>query len=672
MKTISAKVKVGVAGLIVLVGGFVGAVFLQQSSAIANADAIQANLAAVERADNLALAVKDVRYDVVQVQQFFTDVSATRGLDGLNDGPELAEAAAKAFEADSSRAVELAKELEFAEGVSGIEAARAAFPSYYAAGQEMSRAYIDGGAEAGNRIMGKFDATAQKVGDAMEELADAVQALTERSRSEIDLVARTSAESAGQARLIAMIFSVVILLAVGGIAWFGLQIVKPLTAVTGMMEKLAGGNYDAKVGGSERTDEIGQMVRSIEVFRRGLIEAAGLREEQAERARQAERERQASLKEMASAVEREAGIAVNHVSDETGQMTRLAGNMASSAENVTQQCQNAATAAEQAMAAAQSVTAATEEFAASIHEVTSQISRAKQIAGDTVRTSDRTRQSVAMLSAAVGRIGEVATIISEIASQTNLLALNATIEAARAGEAGRGFAVVASEVKALSNQTAASTDDIRRHIEEIQRVTEETATVVSEIGRQIAAVDDVSTAIAAAMEEQSATMGEISRHVAETAVSASHVSESVSIVLGEANRTGESARALSSSAGDVSKSIAGLRETIVRVVRSSSPDVERRQAPRHAINASGDLASRARRVMIEDIGRGGALLSGVGDLAGGDRDTLRWNGAETPFRVASASGGVAHVVFDVLDPQFDAVLAQLDKGMPVNARRLAS
>ena len=122
----------------------------------------------------------------------------------------------------------------------------------------------------------------------------------------------------------------------------------------------------------------------------------------------------------------------------------------------------------------------------------------------------------------------------------------------------------------------------------------------------------------------------------------------------------------------MSKSIEGLRETIVRVVRSSSPDVERRQGVRHAINAPGDLANRAQRVTIEDIGRGGALLSGVGQLAGGDRDALRWGGAETSFRVASVSNGVAHVVFETLDPRFEAMLTQLDKGLPANARRLAS
>jgi methyl-accepting chemotaxis protein len=240
---------------------------------------------------------------------------------------------------------------------------------------------------------------------------------------------------------------------------------------------------------------------------------------------------------------------------------------------VTEQCQGVAAAAQQAMMSATSVTAATQQFSASIQEVSQQLSNARKITAATVETSERTRSAVTNLAEAIEKITTVANIISEIADQTNLLALNATIEAARAGEAGRGFAVVASEVKSLSSQTAKSTEEIRRHVAEIQVVMRETTTVVSEIARQISSVDEGSTVIAAAMEEQTATIGEIARPVEETARAASFVSDSVAIVLVEAAKTGDGARSLSGSVSNVDESITRLRESIVRVIRTSSPDV---------------------------------------------------------------------------------------------------
>jgi methyl-accepting chemotaxis protein len=663
MKTISSKVKVGAAGLFLVVGLFVGLTIWQQTDQISNASKVAESLAYAEKTSELSLLVKDVRYDVVQVQQFLTDISATRGLDGLDDGPKLAADAAAAFEADSTQALELAKSIGFEEAVTDLNQSRLAFPSYYKTGQEMSAAYVSAGPLVGNTMMDGFDASASKVSDLMDQLAVDVGKKEEIALAAADAAALASSDGASTARIITGIFSLIIMLAVGALAILGVQIVKPIAGVTTTMEKLAAGDFNAKVDGADRDDEIGQMIRTIEVFRQGLIEANSLRAKQVEQAEQAEAARRASLTDMANSVELEAGAAVNHVSDETNAMTKLAGSMATSAANVTDQCQGAASAAQQAMMSAASVTAATEEFAASINEVTSQLARAREITRDTVKTSDRTQHAVANLSTAVERIGQVATIISEIAAQTNLLALNATIEAARAGEAGRGFAVVASEVKNLSTQTATSTDDIRRHIDEIQRVTQETATVVAEIARQIANVDEVSTAISAAMEEQSATMTEISRHVAETATAAGYVSESVTIVLGEAGRTGESARALSASAKDVAGSISGLRETIVRVVRMSSPDVERRVAPRFEINAPGELLRSNKRITIENISRGGALINSAEGFSGGERDVLRWAGVDTPFRVTSAGAGTVHIMFEQIDTRFETALANATRSM---------
>jgi methyl-accepting chemotaxis protein len=148
---------------------------------------------------------------------------------------------------------------------------------------------------------------------------------------------------------------------------------------------------------------------------------------------------------------------------------------------------------------------------------------------------------VSSLAGAAQKIGEVVAFITQIASQTNLLALNATIEAARAGDAGRGFAVVASEVKSLATQTSNATDDIRAQIEAIQAETAEAVNAIQCISATIVEVNDISTTMASAMEEQAAATKEITRNVQEAADSARHVSENINGVSTAVEGTGRAA-----------------------------------------------------------------------------------------------------------------------------------
>ena len=179
-------------------------------------------------------------------------------------------------------------------------------------------------------------------------------------------------------------------------------------------------------------------------------------------------------------------------------------------EAVTRQTAEAASTVGQVSNDIQTVASGAEELSASVGEISQQVSHAAQMANEAVDQARRTGDIVEGLSGQAAQIGEVVTMIQGIASQTNLLALNATIEAARAGAAGKGFAVVASEVKALAEQTARATDQIRGQIIATQAATGEAVVAIGAIQGTIRALDQVSAAIAAAVEEQSAVTREMS------------------------------------------------------------------------------------------------------------------------------------------------------------------
>jgi methyl-accepting chemotaxis protein len=215
--------------------------------------------------------------------------------------------------------------------------------------------------------------------------------------------------------------------------------------------------------------------------------------------------------------------------------------MSSAAEETSRQSSAVAAATEQASANVQTVASATEELSSSIAEISRQVVESSRITSQAVEEADRTNNQIKELAEAGKRIGEVIKLISEIANQTNLLALNATIEAARAGEMGKGFAVVASEVKNLANQTAKATEEISAKIGEMQSATDCSVQAVKTIGQTIGNINEISTGIASAVEEQGAATKEIARNVQEASAGTAEVSASVVGISEAADHTGRAA-----------------------------------------------------------------------------------------------------------------------------------
>ncbi|MDI6102352.1 methyl-accepting chemotaxis protein [Actinoplanes sp. NEAU-A12] len=222
-------------------------------------------------------------------------------------------------------------------------------------------------------------------------------------------------------------------------------------------------------------------------------------------------------------------------------LSTIAEELNRSARTTADQAGSVSAAAEVISANVQTVAAGTEEMSASIREIATSAGDAAQVAGTATTAAERTSHTMAKLGQASTEINEVINAITSIAEQTNLLALNATIEAARAGEAGKGFAVVASEVKDLAQETARATEDISKRIAAIQSDTDAAVSAIADIGNVIAQINDYTTTIAAAVEEQTATTGEMGRNVAEAASGSGHIAADITNVASTANETTRSA-----------------------------------------------------------------------------------------------------------------------------------
>jgi methyl-accepting chemotaxis protein len=338
-----------------------------------------------------------------------------------------------------------------------------------------------------------------------------------------------------------------------GVAWsITRSVVKPLSGLKARMASLSTGELDAAVADTDRPDEIGEMARTIQVFKDAMIETARLRTEQQEVELLQAQRRKTDMNKLADQFESAVGQIIATVSAASTQLEASAGTLSKSSDQAQVVTNKAAAASASASTNVRSVAAASEEMASSVGEISRQVKVSAQIAGDAVGQAQKTDARMNQLSQAAGRIGAVVELINTIAGQTNLLALNATIEAARAGDAGRGFAVVASEVKALAEQTAKATDEISQQITDIQSATQDSVGAIKEIGATIGRISEISSTIASAVEQQGAATQEISRNVQRAAAGTAEVASNITDVQRGATETGSASSQVFSAAQSLS------------------------------------------------------------------------------------------------------------------------
>ncbi len=354
---------------------------------------------------------------------------------------------------------------------------------------------------------------------------------------------------------------------------------------------------------------------------------------------------------MADKIESETTIALQEVGARTSAMTATAEEMSASAVRTGNSAQSAATASAQALSNAQTVASASEQLSASIREIGSQVAQSTEIVGRAVEAGAETRQTIKALNEQVGRIGAVADMIGEIAAKTNLLALNATIEAARAGDAGKGFAVVASEVKALATQTARSTEEIAQHIAQVRSATGVSVAAVVRIEKTIGEINAIAGSIAAAVEEQAAATAEIARNVAETASAANEMTSRTAEVSAEAEQTGRHAAEVGENAVALNAAIGELRHSVIRVVRTSTTEVDRRQAERFPVDLPCRLsiAGQSSTARVTDMSMHGAYIRSGSIVPVGTRGTLTADSIGFPlqFTVRATENDGLRLMFEL-------------------------
>ena len=505
--------------------------------------------------------IKDIEIDVVQVQQFLQDYSATRAEDGLDHGLEEAETYVTKFTADVAAARDIARALGRRDLDTTLGETAEAFGPYREVGFRMARAYAAAGTHAGNAMMPDFDERAEALRDKVASLLAIRDGLLRESATRIssELAAlQAASDRAGYLTSAAMV--TLTLLSLGCAILLLMRVVRPITVLAEVMHGLARDRTGVRVPFVERGDEIGSIARATDVFREAIESRERMRRETAEAEERVRAERRRDrlaladdFAERVSAVVDGLGVTAERI----GRDARGVDTIARSTATLTDETARAMSRTDGNVAA---VSSAADTLTLAIGEVERRMHQAESISTAAAEQAGRTNQIVRDLSDSTQRIGEIVGLINAVAAQTNLLALNATIEAARAGDAGRGFAVVAQEVKQLAAQTSKATEDIARQIDAVQSVTGTAVTAINSITETVKEVGDILHTITEAVEEQSTATREIARSIAATTRETGAVSANVQAVDGSTRETTVAAVSMVAASEDLTSVARRLRE----------------------------------------------------------------------------------------------------------------
>ncbi|MGE7692862.1 methyl-accepting chemotaxis protein [Lysinibacillus sp. NPDC094177] len=513
-----------------------------------------------EKTLQTTLLADEMKLSVVQVQQYLTDISASRALNNLDDGFEQAEKYSKVFYQNLEKLKNLHPQDQ-----KRLESIKVAFDEYYSTGQKMANSYIQGGPELGNKIMLEFDTTSVEINEKVDMFQQENITEIQNSLANVEKLIDDNMQW-----FLWMFIIIVIICIVVGVV-FARSIVVPVKKLTSAAKVIAKGDLCQKDIEVRAKDEIKDLADSFNVMKSNLHSLIHSMTVNVEHTTSAAEQLAASTDEIshsshdiANLVERMA-ISDNQAAS-TGRESSVA--MDETAQGV----QRIAEATQMLHSKAVDTQSIANDGEQTLHIAENQMSIIQQ-------SSNTTNERIKKLSTQSAEIVNITKVITEITEQTNLLALNAAIEAARAGEHGKGFAVVADEVRKLAEESKTSANQIVDVIALIQQETKEVEKAVSvtvvnvdegvtfiqnaqnsfdeilhAIGDMTSQIEDVSAStqqISASIEEMAASVNEMSS----SAVHAAEQSDTIASTIEEQAATIQEINAVAKTLSDEAVSV---------------------------------------------------------------------------------------------------------------------